>query len=281
MQKENEHTLIQIVLVLYKTKLEDSFSYKTLCEHGSALTCDYELLIYNNSPEIFVEQSDSYTVVNAEKNEKLAGAYNYALQQAIKQNRRWLLLLDQDTRLTKEYVEQLNKVLHHDNVAVIVPKLCSKQTHLSPFSYHRRLGPWTKTWGVFETGLVKNQNFVAFNSAALFSVDALKKTGGFGTDFPLDQLDMYIFYRLCKNKESFYLMNVVLQHELSILDYKNRMSGQRYLSFIDAEYRFSKVLGILAGLTLKMRLALRGTKQLFVKEKRQYALITFKYLFKI
>jgi len=272
---------IQIVLVLYKLKLEDSLTYKTLCENNIYLKCNYELLIYNNSPEILIEESNKYIVINASQNDMLACAYNYALQRAKKYNREWLLLLDQDTCLTKEYFEQLNDALLYENVAAIIPRLKSKQMHLSPKSYCSLFGPWIKMINIHRAGIIKNKTIQAFNTSALISIDAIWKIGGFPVDFPLDVLDFYVFYLLSKNNEKFYLMNVDLQHDLSVLDYHNKMTIQRYNSIIDSEYRFAKLLGIVSVILFKFRLILRLLKQIFIKEMRLYMTLTLKYLYKI
>jgi hypothetical protein len=271
---------IQIVLVLYKLKLEDSLTYKTLCENIIYLKSNYELLIYNNSPEILIEEGYKYIVINASQNDMLAGAYNYALQRAKEYNREWLLLLDQDTCLTKEYFEHLNNALLYENIAAIIPRLKSKQMHLSPKSYCPLFGPWIKMINIYKNGIIQNRTIQAFNTSALISVDTLWKIGGFSVDFPLDGLDTYVFYILSKNNEKFYLMNVDLQHNLSVLDYHNKMTIQRYISIIDSEYRFAKLLGIISMVLIKFRLILRFFKQLFIKEKRSYIMLTLKYLYK-
>jgi predicted glycosyltransferase involved in capsule biosynthesis len=272
---------IQIVLVLYRQKLENSLSYKTLCEFISILSCNYELLIYNNSSEICIEENPSYIVVNSKQNVMLAGAYNYALQRAITYNREWLLLLDQDTYLSKEYFEQINKALLYKNIVAIIPKLFSGQIHLSPKSYYPLFGPWIKMININKGGVIKNKTIQAFNTSALISVDTLRKIGGFPAHFPLDGLDTYVFYRFGKSKEQFYLMDVDLQHDLSVLDYQNKMTIQRYFSIIDSEYRFAKLLGVISIMLFKFRLVLRLLAQLLVKEKRLYISLTIKYLCKI
>jgi len=272
---------IQIVLVLYKTKLEDSITYKTLRDYISILIYDYEILIYNNSPEITIEADEGFIVVNAEKNEMLSGAYNFALQRAIKNNRNWLLLLDQDTCLLKKYFEQLNLSLNNsENVASIIPKLQSNHVHLSPKSCCPLIGHWGKMNNLQTKGIIKNKTIQAFNSAALISVQSLQKIGGFSLEFPLYELDYWVFYHLSKNKEQFYLMDVVISHDLTMLDYRNNMTSQRYDSIVSAEYKFSKHLGNMAFCAFKIRLFFRLLKQLVLSEKRPYTFLTLKYLHK-
>lgn len=282
MKEKKNNAAIQIVLVLYKVKLEDSLSFQTLQKNISYLQSDYRLLLYNNSSEIIIPENENYNVINSETNNMLAGAYNYALQKAIENNCKWLLLLDHDTCLTKEYFEQLNIALVlNENVAAIIPKLQCKQTHLSPKSCNPLFGHWGKMKDIQTEGIIRNKTVQAFNSAALLSVRALQKVGGFPAEFPLYELDYCLFYRLSKNNEIFYVMNVSLSHDLTMLDYRNKMTTARYYSIIDAEYLFSKQLGLLAVLAFKIRLFFRLLKQLIVKEKRPYTFLTLKYLCKI
>ena len=272
---------IQIVIVLYKIELNASLSYKTLNEYISALSINYELLIYNNSSEIFIESNNGYCVVNAVQNEMLAVAYNYALQRAITKGHNWLLLLDQDTCLTKEYFEHLNAAMCHDNIDVIIPKLKSRMVHLSPKSCCSVIGPWGRMKDIKTAGTIINKTIQAFNSAALITTRSLQKIGGFSLEFPLYELDYWVFYQLSKNNERFYLMDVELSHDLTMLDYHNKMTMSRYYSIIGAEYKYSRKLGLLATSMFKARLLLRLIKQILIKEKRIYIYITLRYLCKI
>jgi len=277
----NNHS-VQIIIVIYKIKLQESISYKTLCDNISSFTYNYEILIYNNSPEIKIEESKNYFVINAEKNEMLAEAYNFALQRAIKNNKNWLLLLDQDTYITKEYFEQLNKSLNNcENYAAIIPKLVSNKIHLSPKSCCPLTGHWGIMNNIKKNGIIKNKSIQALNSAAVISVHALQKIGGFSVEFPLYELDYWVFYKLSKNKEMFYIMDVNLSHDLSMLNYRDKMTKIKYNSIIDAEFKFSKQLGLLAYLTFKISLLFRLFKQFILSEKRPYAIITLRYMCKI
>ena len=69
---------IYIVIVLYQTELKDSVAFNSLSINIQALTIPYELLIFNNSPEIRIPYDKAYSVVST-TNIGLAYAYNYAL----------------------------------------------------------------------------------------------------------------------------------------------------------------------------------------------------------
>ena len=101
------NTSVEIVLVLYGVLPEESKAFVSLLRHIGLLSVDYELIVYNNDTSVSVPDGDGYIAVNAEKNDMLARAYNFALRQAQAGGRQWLLLLDHDTETTAEYFEAL------------------------------------------------------------------------------------------------------------------------------------------------------------------------------
>ena len=90
------NTSVEIVLVLYGVLPEESKAFVSLLRHIGRLRVDYELIVYNNDTSVSVPDGDGYIAVNAEKNDMLARAYNFALRQAQAGGRQWLLLLDHD-----------------------------------------------------------------------------------------------------------------------------------------------------------------------------------------
>ncbi|MBE6312749.1 MAG: glycosyltransferase [Bacteroidales bacterium] len=269
---------LQIIIVLYKAHLEDSDSYRTLMQNVNRLHVRWNLMIYNNSADILIPQGD-YKLIVPEENRMLAGAYNEALKEAAANGCDWLLLLDQDTRITENYIEALNHFFSLETkVCAAFPVLENKNLYLSPHAYSPFWGPWFSTRKL-NYGMVKNKYVSAFNSATVFSVSDIESIGGFPEDFPLDMLDTCVCYRLSRSGKSFFVLNCVLQHDLSVQDYEHNMNKTRYLSLIQAENRLALQMGITVYMSLKMRLLLRFVKQLFVPSKRAYSIDTLKYLF--
>ena len=92
-------------------------------------------MIYNNSPEFEIPSSNDYNVYVPQENKMLAGAYNYALSEASKVGYEWLLLLDQDTELTREYFIELCQFVNSsdsDNYDIAIPILKNEDFYLSP-----------------------------------------------------------------------------------------------------------------------------------------------------
>ena len=72
-------------------------------------------------------------------NPGLAGAYNEALRAAAREGFAWLLTLDQDTRLSADFLERMlqakNQHENNDLVAAIVPHIHDGGRPISPFRF--------------------------------------------------------------------------------------------------------------------------------------------------
>ena len=270
---------LQIVLVLYKCALKDSLSYCTLKENISCVKQDYEILVYNNSPEVKVEEPEGVFVVNAEENKMLVGAYNFALKRAYEKGRNWLLLLDQDTRLSPDFFNKLScEMDQNKNYAAIIPMVRKDSFFISPYKYNPRLG---LSWCLSPVYAgVTVDCLAAINTGATLNVRTMVEMGGFNEDFPLDGLDHWYFYQFYKRKESVCVLDEFLEHNISLLDYRNSVTPLRYESFLSKGLEFAKMQGCLASLLWRLKTLLRAFKYLFQKEeKRRYVVVLLKYVF--
>lgn len=273
---------IQIVLVLYKSALDESLTFRSLIENIQFLHVGYELLIYNNSPEIQIAQSEVYQLKNATANTYLAGAYNYALSQARQAGHRWLLLLDQDTELTKDYFQELDRFLQSGldpETMAIVPVLKRGDICLSPKRIDDR--KW-KHYDVRAGRYYQGENIIAYNSLTLLSVDFMEEAGGFSSEYPLDMLDYSYFRRIYLRKGKIYVLPCEIEHNLSHSDYEKNVSIERHSSYLSAEKGFVyKELGRRYVCSYKWSLLKRYIKQLFCFKNKTYAKITlWKLLFR-
>jgi len=277
---------IQIVLVLYNTTLKESLTYQTFKKNIKNRSFYYELIIYNNSPEIDIQTDTSYLLVNSETNEMLAGAYNFALKRAFDTKKKWLLLFDQDTAITEKYLIEIEQFLMSGNVedfAAVVPLLYKENLHLSPVCYYPILGPFYFIKPIDKVGLDSKKCVIAFNSASLLSVSFMQSIGGFSYVYPLDMQDHWYFYRIFKEKRKVLILKSKLEQNLSLIDIDKSMSIQRYTDFLKALNLFSKEFKFIAKLILKIRLCDFLVSQLVNSRKRKFfkatlnAFFTFKY----
>lgn len=275
-----QNDTITIVIVLYKKGLIDCVTYQTLISSLTSSKINYRLIIYNNSSAIHISSSDKYEVVNARKNERLFGAYNYALNLAIKNSCKWLLLLDQDTEVTAGYIEKLDLFLNGSsdaNIVAAVPVLVNKNKILSP-KIASSIGWWE--YNIKHNGS-QQEKIVAFNSLTLINTEFMQSIGGFPSEYPLDMLDHWYYHQISLFDKQVYILDTKINHNLSLLKYEENISLTRHIDFLEAERRFVlNELSILHYISYKIRLSLRFMKQLIFYKNKRYCKITLKSIFR-
>jgi len=206
------------------------------------------LIIYDNSPkphDASISTPFETQYIHDAENAGLARAYNAALQHARAQGSTWLLLLDQDTRLSAQYLDELldtaAAVASRAEISAIVPKLWAGTRLYSPdapFLFQIRQQFTDEHFAVDEnvTGMATTP-LTAYNSGAAMRVSALEEIGGFPEDFWLDYLDHAIFQQLQLNGHRLWVMRTVLQQNLSHMDL-NGVPMSRHWSVLAAQTRF-------------------------------------------
>ena len=153
----------------------------------------------------------------------LASAYNVALNRAESEQREWLLLLDQDTSLTTEFILELVETtgnLHAQiEVAAVVPKLRVNGRIDSPVTDFLALvrRQFSAPEPVISEDMVgiQYQHLSAYNSGSTLRVSALRSAGGFPAEFWLDFLDHVVFRALSRRGYRMYVMRAILAHDSS------------------------------------------------------------------
>ncbi len=164
--------------------------------------------------------------VHDPSNGGLATAYNFALARAESEEREWLLLLDQDTSITRgflfELVEAANTLQTSPAVAAIVPKLLVNGEVHSPAPpfiqvMRRQFLPPMRPMDRNVVGVLQQRMF-PYNSGSTLRVSALRSIGGFPAEFWLDYLDHAVFHALFARGYQVYVMIATLAHESSYAD---------------------------------------------------------------
>lgn len=271
---------IQVVVVLYGMKAEQSIALQTFMQYRDALVDGYKLCIYNNSPEITVE-CEGAEVINAAANDGLAKAYNYALSRAEQHECQWLLLLDQDTQLTKEYLHALSRFVRSADAlkhVAAVPRLVQNGVQMSPASYLLWRGvAWRQTPIAKDGTLPKDEILTAFNSGALMNVFILRTLNGFDENYPLDMLDHRMFYLFHQRKLPVSILPVVLSHSLSE---NEGMGSARYAAYLKAHRRWAAEVGLTTLLMFRLRMLLRWIQMLLRGENPDKRKSTLRIVFK-
>lgn len=271
--------LFEVVVVLYNMTFSESptiISLNQLLASG-AFPEIRKILIFDNSEQGTepVELEGRFIYYHSKKNVGLAQAYNYALDQS-NDDTEWLMTLDQDTKLTKEYLSELISTSSElsETVAAVAPIVTDNERQISPVRSDTLRPLHTE---LPEKDRVYSKDIMVINSGTAIRTIFLRELGGYNIHFPLDYLDHWLCWRIFNEHQQIYILSNELEHQLSVLDYKNHMNLSRYLAIIQAEkcyyYLYNKQLLP----QYRRQLLLRGCKQILTG-RFNYGKLTFEFL---
>lgn len=277
---------ILAVMVRYNTPLQQSDTVRGVCEAltgDEALGESYQFLIWDNSSEpiAYPNLPIRFEYRHSRYNLGISGACNEAMRLAQVRGHRWMLLLDQDTRVTTEFLKKMlawsEQLAGRSEVAVVAPTVRSNGLVVSPrqhlFNRHiAYLDP--------APGIAEGEAF-AINSGSLTRVSALRAVGGFSTDFWLDYSDIYVCHQYFWHGYKLWrATDAELEHEMTVRDYNRLMTPARYTNYSHAESAFNDLYkGTLENGAQNLRLLARAVRQWRKYENPAYARLTLAQLF--
>jgi GT2 family glycosyltransferase len=225
------------VIVVYRAS--DDANCSSFNSLRAASSERIQVFVYDNSPvatEPFTTQDVVYH--HDPSNGGLSAAYNAALSYAAQEGYQWLLLLDQDSELLREFVDQVHaatcEYASREDVVAIVPHVFSGNRHVSPSSVSLgELRPYSPQ----TTGIASGE-ITAINSGAVLRVSFLKSLGGFDARFWLDYLDHWLFRRIYCEGKKVLVLPATINHDLSVCEYRTQVSAARYRSILNAELEY-------------------------------------------
>jgi glycosyltransferase involved in cell wall biosynthesis len=274
------------VIVLYGMTPEESPAFHSLIQariQAAQRVC-VSIILWDNSPPLQLPAHLPEDVVYHPdpRNPGLAFAYNRALEIAARQKSQWLITLDQDTSVPRDYLLLMGSAARlcacHPEVGAIVPQIAVGNKRLSPHRF--ALGAIPRWYRPGFRG-APDELVSAFNSGAMLRVDALRQIGGYDPRFPLDHSDIVMFRNLHEHGKRVYIEGAIqLQHEFSMIDMNRRMSEGRYRRGLLTETAFWDLyMNWLAGCERTARLALRMVRHSQRGDRKELRKITREFLF--
>jgi GT2 family glycosyltransferase len=200
-----------IVVVLFGRSPEESQAVTSLKEALAGLPTSPKIFIYDNSPLATVVDS-SMIYVHDPVNGGVSKAYNQAAVFAHTANKKWMLLLDQDTTVVPGLFGAWHAALiRHPDAVAIVPKMRDAVGLVSPFALF--IGGGWRIRTVSEKLPLARYRFV--NSGLFIQCEAFEAVGGYDEKIPLDFSDVSFGQRLRKVTDHFVVVDCTLQHDLS------------------------------------------------------------------
>jgi len=240
------------VVVVYEIKLIESKTINTLNSALSKINCHLNIIVYDNSKkpdnQLYTNCFSNLVIhyINNPENPGLSKAYNYALRKAFEDNKKWILILDQDTVIEPKYFKSLSEVFdpNNDKIVSYVPFLKSGDKIISPIVLSS--GGYSRPLQTDFTGFVSDKELSAINSCSMVNAGIARKLGGYSDEFPLDYLDHW-FYKTAFDRGIYiYVLDCILCHHLSVNNI-NKIGIQRYSSIISSEKKFIYMFNLQKG----------------------------------
>ncbi len=280
---------ILIVMVRYKTPLAESQTIEGLCkafELDPTLAKFFEVLVWDNTAEPLHDPQlpIPFTYRHSGENLGISGACNHAMHYALEHGNVWLLLFDQDSTVTPDF---LAAMLRHAQaleakieIAAIAPTMKVGAFTASP---RRQLFNRSQPYPPGECGVAGGEAF-AINSGCFMRATSLQAIGGFSLDFWLDYSDMFVFHQFFLHGFKVWrAADVELQHDMSIMDYDRLMSPWRYRNFSLAESAFNDLYkGHIENCVQTLRVFVRAMKQYRKYQNAEFSRIAWEqFLFRL
>ncbi len=276
---------IVIVVVLYKRSLDQSQTVNGLAEaftRDPGLLRSFQVFVSDNSPLPILDPVCPFPCLydHGGRNLGTSGSYNRAMEFAESISAPWLLLFDQDTTVSAEFLPRMLDYSRHfegdSEIGTVVPFVRSHGTLVSP----RRLGRFNRVTQIPSTfgGLYKQKGY-AVNSGTLMRVAALREIGGYSEDFWLDLSDVYAFQTMFKKgRYMFVARDLELQHSIAAMDFDKDMTPERYRNFLAAESAYVDMYSsLLERIFHLVRLFIRTVRQYQRYQNKTFARICWEY----
>lgn len=205
---------ILIIIVIYNTKISELKYLKDLQE--------VDVLVYDNS---FYEQSFNERIYyyHDKSNPGVSKAYNYGIDLAMKLNKKYVLLLDQDTRfdsyMLSKYIEMMGK---YKDEYIYSSIITGKDKIYSPCieKANRNVCQNDKDLSYQEVYNIENKSLI--NTGIMIPIKIINEIGAFNENIKLDFSDTYFIEKYKRFKKEIILVDVKINHSISGDEGKNK-----------------------------------------------------------
>lgn len=124
--------MIYALIVIYNKSINDSITYNTIKKYLDRIN----LIIFDNSTKDFDNESfcknKHIKYYTFKKNIGLSKAYNYVIDKIIKNENNYIIILDDDTNLKIEYMDEIFQKINEKDYDVFLPIVMSNKKIISP-----------------------------------------------------------------------------------------------------------------------------------------------------
>ena len=227
------------ILVIYNKKVIESPTYQFIKNEKciQCIVCDNSTMDMNNKE--IVEQ-DGYTYLSMDGNAGLSKAYNKALdfiQSINKEMDGYVILLDDDTLLTDEYITEVKRCMHFCS-DIFLPIVRDELGIMSPCLVQDEV--ISRVEQKVDINAYEKQDLSGINSGMLIRLDVFKDYR-YDEHLFLDIVDHYINKEMKEKNKIIQIMNVEIQQNFSANSNEKESAKNRFKIFKkDSQYYFKK-----------------------------------------
>lgn len=198
---------ILLIVVIYNKKIEK-------IEYLSTLK-DIDVLIYDNS-SVRQEVSANYHYIHDPSNPGVSKAYNEGIKLAKEMNKKYVILLDQDTKFTLDDLKKYSKAKEkYGDTYLYAPIITGKNKIYSPF-LEKKNNNACQTMEDFNYEEIYNiNNKSLINSGLMIPIALCKKIGQYNDKIKLDFSDIYFVDKYKSINKEIVLIDIYIEHSIS------------------------------------------------------------------
>ncbi|MGI8952519.1 MAG: hypothetical protein ACR2FN_13155 [Chitinophagaceae bacterium] len=221
--------MIYILVVLYNKSLQTSDTLQGLLQSSVIIkNINASVMVWdnsatpslNNSDIAFLKQKFIFLYHHCPANKPLSYVYNNIIEKvSAHEQYKYLVLLDDDSKISSGYFQELSDVIQSTNNAdIILPIAQNNNVIISPAKLFFVKGNYFKS---IENGFYKG-NLLAINSGMAISISFIKRYN-FKYDSRLLSYgtDNYIMNFANKKKAKYYIMNSSFEHDYNFYNIKD------------------------------------------------------------
>ena len=202
--------MVYAIIVLYNKSILDSNTYNSIKRRNNRI----KLIVFDNSTmdygnkELCKENNIDYLTTN--ENIGLSRAYNYIIDKYNFKDNDYIIILDDDTQLNEEYIEEAQAIARENKKSVSLPLIMASDRMISPVkvTFNCRI----KT--VEDINSIKPEKISAINTGMVLKANIFKKIK-YNEKLFLDYVDHDFMKQVRNEKIDINIMHSIINQNFS------------------------------------------------------------------
>lgn len=221
--------MIYALVVVYNKSCADSNSIKDI----QKIAPDISVIIYDNSTKNYGNEEfcmkQKFTYFSQNTNIGISKAYNYVVDHMIFNDGDYIIMLDDDTHLTQEYLNEAINTANTKKYDVILPIVQANGKIISPYNYYMNC----RSKMVEDPKELVLSKVSGINSGMVINTSLFKKVR-YNEELFLDYVDYDFMRRVHSVNARITIMKSRIDQEFQFFNYdKKNMSGALFRFKID------------------------------------------------